>query len=311
MVDALKVFSGNANRELAARACEYLSIDLGDIDVYQFSDGETGVKLNENIRGADVFVFQPTFPPDRNLIELLIMLDAAKRASARRVTAVVPYFGYARQDRKDQPRVAITAKLVANLIAVAGADRVLTMDLHSAQIQGFFDIPFDHLYAAPVLIDYFAGRELKDLTVVAPDIGSMKMARAFAKRLGAALALVDKRRPEKDKAEVLTVIGDLRDKDVLIIDDMISTAGTVVEAANAAKEHGARDIYMGCTHAVLCGNALERIENSAAREVVVTDTIPQRRDALPKKIKVLSVAGLLGEAIKRTHEEQSLSSLFV
>jgi ribose-phosphate pyrophosphokinase len=311
LANTLNVFSGNANRELAEQACKYLGISLGDVDVYQFSDGETGVKLNQNIRGTDVFVFQPTCPPDRNLMELLILLDAAKRASAERVTAVIPYFGYARQDRKDQPRVAITAKLVANLIAVAGADRVLTMDLHSAQIQGFFDIPFDHLYAAPVLIDYFAGLNLKDPTVVAPDIGSMKMARAFAKRLDAALALIDKRRPEKDKAEVLTVIGDLKDKDVFIIDDMISTAGTVVQAAEAAREYGARNIYIGCTHAVLCGGALTRLEESPAREVVVTDTIPHARNDLPPKIKVLSVASLLGEAIVRTHEERSLSSLFV
>jgi len=311
LVDALKVFSGNANRGLAERTCRYLGMELGKADVSQFSDGETGVKIDENVRGTDVFIFQPTFPPDRNLMELLIMLDAAKRASARRVTAVVPYFGYARQDRKDQPRVAITAKLVANLIAVAGADRVLTMDLHSAQIQGFFDIPFDHLYAAPVLIDYFSGLGLEDLTVVAPDIGSIKMARAFAKRLGAALALIDKRRPRRDETEILTVIGELEGKDVVIIDDMISTGSTIVEAAQAAEAHGARNIFMGCTHAVFCGNALERLERSPAKEVVVTDTVPHVRESLPGKVKVLSVAELLGEAIRRTHEEQSLSSLFV
>ncbi|UCF78951.1 MAG: ribose-phosphate pyrophosphokinase [Candidatus Eiseniibacteriota bacterium] len=310
-MDELRVFTGNANPELAARVCKYLGTQPGNIDVCEFNDGETMVKINENIRGVDVFVFQSTFPPAKNLIELLVMLDAAKRASARRVTAVVPYFGYARQDRKDQPRVAITAKLVANLITVAGADRVLTMDLHSPQIQGFFDIPFDHLYAAPVLIDYFQKKNLKDLVIVSPDIGSVKMARAFAKRLGASLVLIDKRRPRADVAEVVNVIGEVEGRDVVILDDLISTAGTTTRAAEALKKKGARRIVAGCTHPVLCGDAVARLGEAPVEQVVVTDTIPHAPEKLISKIEVLSVADLLGEAIRRIHEERSLSSLFV
>jgi len=310
-MDELKVFSGNANLKLAADVCSYLGTALGDIEVTEFSDGETKVKLNENIRGVDVFVFQPTFPPAKNLIELLVMLDAAKRASARRVTAVIPYFGYARQDRKDQPRVPITAKLVANLITVAGAERVLTMDLHSAQIQGFFDIPFDHLYAAPVLIDYLGKKALKNLVVVAPDIGSVKMARAFAKRLNASLALIDKRRPKPDVSEVLNVIGEVEGSDVVIVDDLISTGGTIAEAAEALHKQRARRITVGCTHPVLCKDAIALLSGAPIEEVVVTDTIPLAPEKLIPKIQILSVAELLGEAIKRIHEERSLSSLFV
>ena len=310
-MDELKVFSGNANLKLAADVCSYLGTVLGDIEVTEFSDGETRVKLNENIRGVDVFVFQPTFPPAKNLIELLVMLDAAKRASARRVTAVIPYFGYARQDRKDQPRVPITAKLVANLITVAGAERVLTMDLHSAQIQGFFDIPFDHLYAAPVLIDYLWKKALKNLVVVAPDIGSVKMARAFAKRLNASLALIDKRRPKPDVSEVLNVIGEVEGSDVVIVDDLISTGGTIAEAAEALHKQRARRIMVGCTHPVLCKDAVALLNGAPIEEIVVTDTIPLAREKLIPKIQILSVAELLGEAIKRIHEERSLSSLFV
>jgi len=307
----LRLFSGSANRPLAEAICEYLGTELGDATVTQFADGETSVRINENIRGSDIFLFQPTFAPANNLMELLVMIDAARRASAGRVTAVIPYFGYQRQDRKDQPRVPITAKLVANLITTAGADRVMTMDLHSAQIQGFFDIPFDHLYAAPVLVDYFIHLNLADLVVVAPDIGSVKMARAYAKRLSAGLAIVDKRRPRPDAVETMNVIGDVEDKNVVIFDDVVSTGSTLVEAAEAVKRMGAKDIYAGCTHGILCGDAMERIRRSSLLTLVVTDSIPHDPLKLPPTIKMLSVAGLLGEAIRRIHDEESLSSLFI
>jgi len=310
-MDELKVFSGNANRELALRVCEFLKISPGDIEVSEFSDGETMVRIDENVRGADVFIFQSTFPPARNLIELLVMLDAARRASARRVTAVVPYFGYARQDRKDQPRVPITAKLVANLMAVAGADRVLTMDLHSPQIQGFFDIPFDHLYAAPVLIDYLKTKKFTNPVVVSPDIGSIKMARAFSKRLEAGLALIDKRRPRPDVSEVVNVIGEVAGSDVIILDDLISTGGTIVTAAEVLKKNGARRVLVGCTHPVFARDAVQRLDAAPIEEIFVTDTVPHAPEELVPKIKVLSVADLLAEAIRRIHEERSLSSLFV
>jgi len=307
----LRLFSGNANRPLAESICEYLGTELGDATVSQFSDGETSVKINENIRGSDIFVFQPTFAPATNLMELLVMVDAARRASAGRVTAVIPYFGYQRQDRKDQPRVPITAKLVANLITTAGADRVMTMDLHSAQIQGFFDIPFDHLYAAPVLVDHYIHLNIPNLIVVAPDIGSVKMARAYAKRLGVGLAIVDKRRPRPDAVEMMNVIGEVEGKNVVIFDDVVSTGSTLVEAAEALKRAGAKDIYAGCTHGILCGDAVERIRRSSVRELVVTDSIPHDPLKLAPTSKVLTVAGLLGEAIRRIHDEKSLSSLFI
>ena len=307
----LRLFSGNANRPLAESICEYLGTELGDATVSQFSDGETSVKINENIRGSDIFVFQPTFAPATNLMELLVMVDAARRASAGRVTAVIPYFGYQRQDRKDQPRVPITAKLVANLITTAGADRVMTMDLHSAQIQGFFDIPFDHLYAAPVLVDHYIHLNIPNLIVVAPDIGSVKMARAYAKRLGVGLAIVDKRRPRPDAVEMMNVIGEVEGKNVVIFDDVVSTGSTLVEAAEALKRAGAREIYAGCTHGILCGDAVERIRRSSVRELVVTDSIPHDPQTLGPTIRMLSVAGLLGEAIRRIHDEESLSSLFI
>jgi len=309
--DKLKVFSGNAHPKLARAICAALQVELGKAQVAQFEDGETMVRINENIRGQDVFVIQPTHSPAVNLMELLVLVDACKRASARRVTAVVPYFGYARQDRKDQPRVSITAKLVSNLITVAGADRVLTMDLHSSQIQGFFDIPFDHLFAAPVMVEEFRHRELPDLTVVAPDIGSVKMARAYAKRLGADLALVDKRRPRADAVEIMNVIGEVRDRTVVMFDDMVTTANTMLEASKALRAAGAKDILAGVTHAVLCGDAKERLARSSIREIVVTDTVPQDPASLPEKIKVCSVAPLLAEAIRRIHMEESLSSLFM
>ncbi|MDI6808147.1 MAG: ribose-phosphate pyrophosphokinase [Candidatus Eisenbacteria bacterium] len=307
----MKIFSGNANKDLAQEVCLELGISLGDADVSCFSDGETTVKINENIRGVDVFVFQSTNSPASNLMELLVMLDAAKRASARRVTAVIPYFGYARQDRKDQPRVSITAKLVANVIATAGADRVLTMDLHAPQIQGFFDIPFDHIYAAPVLIDYFKNKGVQDLVVLAPDIGSVKMARGFAKRLGASLAIVDKRRPAPNEAEIMHLIGDVKDKRVVIIDDIVDTAGTLTQAARVIADNGAMEVFAGCTHAVLSNDAIKKIRDCPIKELVTTNTIHHDASGLDKKMKTLSVAKLLAEAVKRIHEERSLSSLFV
>jgi len=307
----LRLFTGNANRPLASAICDCLGVELGDATVDQFADGETSVRINENIRGSDIFIVQPTFAPATNLMELLVMIDAVRRASARRVTAVIPYFGFQRQDRKDQPRVPITAKLVANLITTAGADRVMTMDLHSAQIQGFFDIPFDHLYAAPVLVDYFLRLQVPNIVVVAPDIGSVKMARAYAKRLSVGLAIVDKRRPRPDAVEMMNVIGDVEGKNVVIFDDVVSTGSTLVEAAEALKRAGARDIYAACTHAVLCGDAVERIRRSSVRELIVTDSIPHDPAKLAPTVKILSVAGLLGEAIRRIHDEESLSSLFI
>ena len=308
-MDPCRIFAGNASMKLAKSICEKLKVPLGDADVSRFEDGEVSVKFNENIRGGDVFIIQATAPPADNLMELLVMLDAAKRASARRVTAVLPYFGYSRQDRKDQPRAPISAKLVANLITVAGADRALTMDLHSAQIQGFFDIPFDHLYAAPVLIDYFAQKKIPDLMVVAPDIGSVKMARAYAKRLGAELALVDKRRPRPDAVEIMNVIGEVEGKNVVFFDDVITTGRTLCQAAETIQARGARAVYAGVSHGVFCEGAFDRIERSPIRELVVTDTLPH--DGLSKKVTELSVAGILGEAVQRIHEERSLSSLFV
>jgi ribose-phosphate pyrophosphokinase len=308
-VDPCRIFSGNASRTLAESICRHLKCPLGDVDVSRFEDGEVSVRFNENIRGSDVFIVQATGAPAENLMELLVMLDAAKRASARRVTAVMPYFGYARQDRKDQPRAPITAKLVANLVTVAGADRVLTMDLHSAQIQGFFDIPLDHLYAAPVLIEYFAKMALPNLVVVAPDIGSVKMARAYAKRLGADLALVDKRRPRPDSVEVMNIIGDVEGRNVVLFDDVITTGRTMTQAAQAIKDAGAKDIFAGVSHGVFCEGCFERIADSPIKEMVVTDTL--HHDNLPSNITELTIAGLVGEAMQRIHEERSLSSLFV
>ncbi len=310
-MDPCRIFAGNASRRLAQSICDRLQVPLGDADVGRFEDGEVSVRFNENIRGTDVFIIQSTGAPADNLMELLVMLDAAKRASARRVTAVMPYFGYARQDRKDQPRAPISAKLVANLITVAGADRVLCMDLHSAQIQGFFDIPFDHLYAAPVLIDYFAQKRLPDLVVMAPDVGGVKMARAYAKRLGAGLALADKRRPRPDSVEIMNIIGDVKDRTAVLFDDVVTTGSTLCQAAEAIRAAGAREIYAGVTHGVLSASARERIVRSPIKELVVTDTVQHDPAILPGKVTELSVAGLLGEAVQRIHEERSLSSLFV
>ncbi len=310
-MDPCGIFSGNASRPLASAICEKLKTPLGDAEVERFEDGEVSVRINENIRGGDVFIVQATGAPAENLMELLVMLDAAKRASARRVTAVVPYFGYARQDRKDQPRAPISAKLVANLITVAGADRALTMDLHSAQIQGFFDIPFDHLYAAPVMIEHFAKKNLPDLVVVAPDVGGVKMARAYAKRLGADLVLTDKRRPRPDSVEIMNIIGDVEDKNCVLFDDVVTTARTLCQAAEAIEAQGAKQIYAGVTHGVFSPGAAERIEASPIKELVITDTVNHGHAPLPPKVTELSVAALLGEAVYRIHEERSLSSLFV
>jgi ribose-phosphate pyrophosphokinase len=309
-VEELKFFCGNASRDLAGEVCSYLKVPLGEAEVGRFSDGEISVKISENVRGTDVFILQSTYASADNLMELLIMIDALKRASAKQVTAVIPYFGYSRQDRKDKPRVPITAKLVANLISKAGADRVVTLDLHASQIQGFFDIPFDHLYSSLVFTKYFKQMHIPNLAVVAPDAGSIEMARSYAKRLGAELALVDKRRPNPNVAEVMNIIGDVKDKNILIRDDMIDTGGTLIRGAEALKKKGAQTIYAACTHPVLSGNAVQRLEDSPIEHLYVTNTIPIPKERQSKKIVVLSVADLFGEAILRIHEERSISSLF-
>ena len=305
------VFSGRAHPKLAEEIAEYLNVPLGNITVSSFCDGETQIKINDNVRGADIFVIQPTCAPvNHNLVELLIMVDAFKRASARRITVVVPYYGYARQDRKDQPRVPISAKLVANLFVSAGANRILAVDLHSHQIQGFFDMPLDHLYAAPVLVDYFKKFDKKNLIVVSPDVGGIKTARGFAKRLDLELALVDKRRIDSRNSEVMNVIGEVKGKNVIIVDDMVATAGSIVEAAKALKDKGALDIWAAVTHPILAGPAIERIKTSKLKKLIVTNTIPISDEKSIDKIEVLSVAPLLGEAIRRIHNEESVSSLF-
>lgn len=309
----LKLFTGNSNPALAQEICDYLSIPLGDATVTTFSDGEILVRIEENVRGMDVFLLQSASDPvNKNIMELLIMLDALKRASAYRITAVLPYYGYARQDRKDRPRVPITAKLVADLIATAGAHRVLTIDLHAGQIQGFFNIPVDHLYATPVLLDHFKQVGLDDLVVVSPDAGGVERARAFAKHLKASLAIIDKRREGPNQAKLMNIIGEVSRRNVLLLDDMIDTAGTVTQGASALKAKGAKMILAGCTHAVLSGPALERINNSPIDTLVVTNTLPLNgKEDLCRKLVSLTVAPLLGEAIKRIHDEESVSSLFV
>ncbi|HFC97240.1 MAG TPA: ribose-phosphate pyrophosphokinase [Thermosulfurimonas dismutans] len=313
-INHLKIFSGTANPELARKICEYLAVPMGHMEIKRFSDGEIFVEIKENVRGADVFVVQPTCTPvNEHLMELLIIIDALRRASARRITAVIPYYGYARQDRKTAPRTPISAKLVANLITVAGARRVLTMDLHAGQIQGFFDIPVDHLFAAPVLLEYL--RETfrdEELVIVSPDAGGVERARAYAKRLDAGIAIVDKRRPGPNQSEVMHVVGEVKGKVAIILDDMVDTAGTMCKAAEAIRERGAKEVHGMATHPVLSGPAVERIKKSALKSLVVTDTIPLREEAKAiKKIKVLSVARLLGEAIRRIHADDSVSSLFV
>ncbi|MBP7669369.1 MAG: ribose-phosphate pyrophosphokinase [Candidatus Eisenbacteria bacterium] len=310
MVDSLRLFSGNANRALAERMAAYAGVPLGKLQVSRFSDGEINVQIQEDIRGCDVFIIQPTFAPAENLMELLIMVDASRRASADRVTAVIPYFGYARQDRKDKPRAPISAKLVANLITIAGADRVLTMDLHSPQIQGFFDIPFDHLYASPVLARHFRELAIPNLVVAAPDVGAVKMARGYAKRLNASLVVVNKRRATPDSSEVTEIIGEVEGRNVLLIDDLISTAGTIKNASLALKERGALGIYAGCTHPCFSGPAIENLKAARLEELVVTDTIPVASTELGDGLRVLSAGDLFGEAVVRIHEERSLSGLF-
>ena len=306
----LKIIAGNGNRPLAEKIARYIGISLSSCEVKRFSDGGVFVQINENIRGADLFIVQSTNPPAENLLELMIMSEAARRASAARITAVIPYFGYARADRKDRPRVAITAKLVANLMAKSGINRILTMDLHASQIQGFFDIPHDHLYSSRVFNDYLGNLRLRDLMVVSPDVGSIKMARAFAKTVHADLAIIDKRRPKANQAEVVNVIGDVKDRNIIIRDDMVDTAGSICRAAEALEQHGAKEIYACCTHAVLSGESINRINDSCIKEMIVADSIDVGKKELSDKFKILSCANLFGEAIMRISGEKSVSSLF-
>ena len=302
--------AGTANRPLAEEIAQCLDQPLCSVTLRRFADGEIFVKIDENVRGQDVFIVQPTNPPAENVLELLILIDAAKRASAARVTAVIPYFGYARQDRKDQPRVAISAKLMANLITTAGAERVLGLDFHQHQLQGFFDIPVDHLYAAPVLVQHFRDKRMHQPVVVAPDVGGAKMARGFAKRLDATLAIIDKRRPSANVAEVVNVVGEVEGRDCLIVDDMIDTAGTMSEAAIALKRLGAREVYCSASHALLSGPAVERLAAAPLTEVAVTNTIRIPDERRFDRLKVLSIAPLFAQAIRFTHSDQSVSSLF-
>ncbi|MDO5062634.1 MAG: ribose-phosphate diphosphokinase [Peptostreptococcaceae bacterium] len=307
----IKLFAGNSNKELAQKIADALGLKLGDADVKTFSDGEIAVNINESVRGVDVYIIQSTCAPvNNNLMEMLIMIDAMKRASAGRITAVIPYYGYARQDRKAKARDPITAKLVANLLVAAGVDRVLTMDLHANQIQGYFDIPVDHLLGGPILVKHFEGMHLPDLVVVSPDHGSVARARKFAEYLDAPIAIVDKRRPKNNVSEVMNIIGDVKDKNLIILDDMIDTAGTLVNAADALKAHGAKDIYACCTHPVLSGQAIERIQNSSLKEVIVLDTILLSEEKKIDKIKVLSTAKLFSSAITKIFNGESVSELF-
>jgi len=311
-MDKIAVLSGNAHPELAKEICGYLKVKLADIFVGKFSEGEIRVKINDNIRGKDVFIVQPTCPPANDtLMELLIMIDAVKRASAQRITAVMPYYGYARQDRKDQPRVPITAKLVANLLTVSGANRVLTMDLHAGQIQGFFDIPLDHLFSIGVFIDYFSKLKIKDLVIVSPDVGGIKMARAYAKRIGASLAIIDKRRESPEKTEAMHILGEVAGKNAIIVDDLIATGSSLFDGVDTLKKAGAENIYAAICHGVLSGPAIERLDKCKnLKKLLITNSIPLADDKKHERIEVLSVAELLGEAIKRIHNEESVSSLF-
>ena len=309
----IKILAGNASKELAQKVADYIGVSMAKCEIGTFSDGEISVNISETVRGCDVFVIQSTNSPvNDNLMELLIMIDALRRASAGRVTAVIPYYGYARQDRKAKARDPITAKLVANLITAAGADRVLTMDLHAAQIQGYFDIPLDHLQGGTILADYFNTKEIEDLVVVSPDLGSVTRSRKFANTLNGdvPIAIIDKRRPKANVCEVMNIIGEVKGKNVILLDDMIDTAGTIVNAANALKEFGAKDVYACCTHGVLSGPAIERIENSAISELIVLDTIQLPEEKKIDKIKVKSVASLFGDAIKKIFANESVSQLF-
>ena len=312
-MEGISIFSGNSNPALANKICEYLNLSLGSAQVKTFSDGEIQIEIDENVRSKDVFIIQSTCAPvNDHLVELLLMIDAMKRSSAKRITAVVPYFGYARQDKKVAPRVPISAKVVANMLAVAGANRVITMDLHAGQIQGFFDIPVDNIFAAPLLIEYIGKKFNGNLVIVSPDAGGVERARAFAKRLDADLAIVDKRRSAPNQAKAMAVIGDVKDKTVVILDDMADTAGTLTEATDALKENGAKEIHACCAHAVLSGPAIERISASVMKSLVVTDTIPLRENALAcGKIVVISISELVGEAIIRSYRGDSVTSLFV
>ncbi len=304
------LMSGSANRPLAEEIAQQLDSELCRVTLRRFADGEIFVKIDENVRGRDVYIIQSTNPPAENLLELLLLMDAARRASAARITAVIPYFGYARQDRKDQPRVAISAKLMANMVSVAGADRVLAIDFHQHQLQGFFDLPVDHLYAAPVFVQHYRQKKLEDVVVVAPDVGSAKMARGFAKRLNGTLAIIDKRRSGPNQAEALSVVGEVAGKNCIIPDDMIDTGGTMAEAVHALKRLGARDVYICATHALLSGPAVERLAAAPVTEVAVTNTIALPPERHFPALKVLSIAGLIAKAIGYTHSDQSVSSLF-
>jgi ribose-phosphate pyrophosphokinase len=309
MSNPISIFAGRSNPDLAASIARSFGQELGRVEIKDFSDGEIYVHYEESIRGCDVFLIQSTPPPADHWMELLLLIDAARRASAARITAVIPYFGYARQDRKDQPRVAIAAKMMANLLTTTGIDRVLTMDLHAAQIQGFFDVPVDHLYGSAVFADYFQRLDFSNLVVAAPDVGGIKTARAHAKRMGADLALIDKRRPRQNEAEVMNIIGDVEGRNVLLIDDMIDTAGTLTSAAAALRAAGALEIRAACTHPLLSGPAFERIESSVLNEVVVTDTVPLRRPS--RAISVVSVADIFADAIRRIYTDESVSTLFI
>jgi len=313
MLRDLKLLTGNSNPALAREIAQYIGQDLGQATVTTFSDGEIRVRIEENVRGGDVFLIQSCcHPVNTSIMELLLLIDAVKRSSASRITAVIPYYGYGRQDRKDQPRVPISAKLIADLITAAGANRILTMDLHAGPIQGFFNIPVDHLYAMPVLLDYIKKQDISDLVIVSPDAGGVERARAFAKRLNSSLAIIDKRRESPNQAEVMNIIGDVQGKNALLFDDMIDTAGTIVQTAQTCMDKGALSAWAGSTHAVLSGPALERLQASCLREVMVTNTIPLNgKDLQCPKLKTLTVAPLLGEAILRIHREESVTSLFV